>query len=94
MTLSVDQIRKLGNLACLDLTPEEEEVYRGQLARVVDYIELLREYSAHSERQQKESQPEAADDPRPKGDVGWFLENAPQSLDRFLMVPQVKADSD
>ena len=91
---SVDRIRKIANLARLELTPEEEEVYGSQLARVVDYIELLREYSAHSESQPKESQPEAADEPRPKGDVAWFLENAPQSLDRFLMVPQVKADSD
>jgi aspartyl-tRNA(Asn)/glutamyl-tRNA(Gln) amidotransferase subunit C len=43
MQLNKDEIQHIANLARLDLSNEELEVYGGQLAEVLNYIEQLKE---------------------------------------------------
>ncbi len=43
MSLSLDEVRRIAALARLDLTPEEERVFVGQLSAILDYVEQLRE---------------------------------------------------
>ena len=42
-TLSADEIRKIGTLARLALSPEQVEQYRSQLAGILGYVDRLRE---------------------------------------------------
>jgi aspartyl-tRNA(Asn)/glutamyl-tRNA(Gln) amidotransferase subunit C len=89
MTLRPEQIHRVAELARLELDPAEEELYAGQLARVVDYIDQLSEFSP-SDRRRAEELVEQDDVVRPSLPVEQFLHNAPDHLDRFLLVPQVK----
>ena len=95
MSLDVEEVRRIAELARLQLSAGEEAKFASQLSEIVDYIDQLREFSADTAR---------PDDTEPEGDVAAndvpagsrpllddFLDNAPASLDRFLLVPQVKA---
>jgi aspartyl-tRNA(Asn)/glutamyl-tRNA(Gln) amidotransferase subunit C len=92
MGLSVDQIRRIAVLARLDLSPEEENVFGEQLAQVVEYIDQLEMFARFDDPSDSAlAQPEAADEVATPKDTAWALDNAPRRLDRFLLVPQVKA---
>ena len=95
MSLDVEEVRRIAELARLQLSAGEEAKFASQLSEIVDYIDQLRAFSADTSR---------SDDAEPKRDVAAndvpaegrpllddFLDNAPASLDRFLLVPQVKA---
>ncbi len=41
MKLSIEQVKKVARLANLPITEEEEEVYSGQLSKILDYIDQL-----------------------------------------------------
>ncbi len=82
-------------MARLQLSVGEEAKFASQLSEIVDYIDQLRAFSADAAQ---------ADDTKPEGAIAVndvplegrplledFLDNAPASLDRFLLVPQVKA---
>lgn len=43
MDLTKEEVRKVANLARLELTPEEVEAYREQLSAVLAYVEQLNE---------------------------------------------------
>ncbi len=43
MSLSLDEVRRIAALARLQLTPEEERVFAGQLSAILEYVEQLRE---------------------------------------------------
>ena len=43
MSLSLDEVRRVAVLARLRLSPEEEQVFRGQLSAILDYVEQLKE---------------------------------------------------
>ena len=43
MSLSVDEVRRIASLARLKLTAEEEELFRGQLSAILQYVEQLAE---------------------------------------------------
>ena len=43
MSLSLDEVRRIAVLARLKLSPEEEQVFRGQLSAILDYVEQLKE---------------------------------------------------
>src|SRR5512132_4091779 len=38
MSLSLDQVRRIAVLARLKLSPEEEQVFQGQLSAILDYV--------------------------------------------------------
>jgi aspartyl-tRNA(Asn)/glutamyl-tRNA(Gln) amidotransferase subunit C len=43
MSLSLDEVRRIAVLARLKLSPEEEQVFRGQLSAILEYVEQLKE---------------------------------------------------
>ena len=43
MSLSLDEVRRIAVLARLKLSPEEEQVFQGQLSAILEYVEQLEE---------------------------------------------------
>lgn len=95
MSLDVEEVRRIAELARLQLSAAEEATFASQLSEIVDYIDQLRAFDAGTERSSgAEPKQEAAANDVPAGGrplLDDFLDNAPASLDRFLLVPQVKA---
>ena len=93
MALSLDQVRRIAQLARLRLTPEEESLFAAQLGEVVDYIDQLARFAPASppaEGAAPEGLPEAADVVVPCLAHEAFLAKAPAAIDGFLLVPDVK----
>ena len=95
MSLDVEEVRRIAELARLQLSAGEEAKFASQLGRIVDYIDQLRTFDAGA-APSDDTDPEqdaAANDVPARGRplLDDFLDNAPASLDRFLLVPQVKA---
>ncbi len=93
MALTIDEVRQIALLARLRLTPEEEEMFVRQLGRVVEYIDQLGSFPAAEEPPSDllESA-EAEDAVEPGLPRERFLANVPETLDGFLVVPEVKKD--
>jgi len=43
VALSLDEVRRIAVLARLELSPEEEQLFQGQLSAVLDYVKQLNE---------------------------------------------------
>ena len=95
MSLDVEEVRRIAELARLRLSAGEEATFASQLSEIVDYIDQLRAFDAGiAPSEGAEPEREAAANDVPAGSrplLDDFLDNAPASLDRFLLVPQVKA---
>ena len=95
MSLDVEEVRRIAELARLRLSASEEATFASQLSEIVDYIDQLRAFDAGVARSggAEPEQGVAANDVPAAGRplLDDFLDNAPASLDRFLLVPQVKA---
>ncbi|MDE2689286.1 MAG: Asp-tRNA(Asn)/Glu-tRNA(Gln) amidotransferase subunit GatC [Acidobacteriota bacterium] len=99
MSLGVEEVRRIAELARLRISAREETTFASQLSEIVDYIDQLREFdggTASQDDTHAASETADSDLPRPASAAGsalldQFLDNAPASLDRFLLVPQVKA---
>ena len=89
MAIGEEEIRRVAELARLELSEEEVRTYTAQLARVVEHIDQLEEFAGVDEEMAVGLR-EQADEEAPGIDVDRFLANAPEQLDRFLVVPQVK----
>ena len=94
MLLSVDEVRRIALLARLRLSVEEEEVFVPQLAEIIGYFDQLTEYGSEPEIPEEVATLEADDVPGESMDRGEFLSNAPEALDTFVLVPQVKVTGD
>jgi aspartyl-tRNA(Asn)/glutamyl-tRNA(Gln) amidotransferase subunit C len=94
MALTLDEVRRIATLARLRLTPEEEARFVPQLSRIVEYIDQLRDYEVARPAAGEFVVPEAADIPAPSTATTFFLDNAPDTLETFLLVPQVKGGGD
>lgn len=89
--LTTSEISHIAQLAKLSLSAEERDALRSDLSRVLDYIALLEGFDV-----------EGVDERVPACSAGRadlvgtslqpevFLDNAPKSLDRFLLVPAIK----
>ena len=92
-------MRRIAELARLRISAREETTFASQLSEIVDYIDQLREFddgATSPEDAEAAGDTPDNDRPRPADAEGsplldQFLDNAPASLDRFLLVPQVKA---
>jgi aspartyl-tRNA(Asn)/glutamyl-tRNA(Gln) amidotransferase subunit C len=96
MALTNEDVRKIATLAQLRFSPEEEERFTGQLARIVDYIDQLQSFAPDASDPPDGTVPgvrEAEDRPRDCLPRERFLANAPAALDGFLLVPEVKGGS-
>jgi aspartyl-tRNA(Asn)/glutamyl-tRNA(Gln) amidotransferase subunit C len=96
MSLSNEEVTRIAELARLRLSEEETELYRRQLTAIVDFIDHLGDYETVQESPPEVAAREAQDVARaldPETETGLlerYLHNAPDRLDTFVMVPQVK----
>ena len=98
MALSRAEVERIAALARLDLTPAEEELFVDQLGKIVDYFDQLRNFQDSGDAAKGDGDAahdgdslEADDLPAPCLPREAFLRNAPDSIDGFLVVPQIKA---
>ena len=91
MALSLEEVRRAAALARLRLSPVEEELYAGQLARIVAHIDHLREFETLAEEPGPRSPGEAADVPHPDPRGELFLDNAPEVRGPYFAVPRMQA---
>ncbi|HYN21448.1 MAG TPA: Asp-tRNA(Asn)/Glu-tRNA(Gln) amidotransferase subunit GatC [Thermoanaerobaculia bacterium] len=94
MALNVEEVRKIAALARLRFTPEEEDLFVGQLGKIVDYIDQLQRYEVGTEADSSVEAREAEDRAHECLPREQFLANAPAALDGFLLVPAVKGSGD
>lgn len=98
MALSGEEVARIALLARLRLSEQEQELYAEQLGAIVDYIDQLGKYQTLPEVLGTKGTREAEDRPRPmtpeESDEATrrYIANAPDHLDTFFMVPQVKGD--
>jgi aspartyl-tRNA(Asn)/glutamyl-tRNA(Gln) amidotransferase subunit C len=91
MALTHEEVRKIAALARLRFTPEEEDRFTGQLAKIVGYIDQLQAYEgAPEDGGASGGVREAEDRPHECLPRELFLANAPAAMDAFLLVPEVK----
>jgi aspartyl-tRNA(Asn)/glutamyl-tRNA(Gln) amidotransferase subunit C len=93
MTLSLEQVDYIANLARLEITQAEKELYRRQLSAILDYAARLQSLDV------SEIPPTAsvlaphtalrADEPRPGLAIGDLMANAPQAENNQFRVPPV-----
>lgn len=91
MALSLEEVRRAAALSQLRLTPAEEELFAGQLGRIVAHIDHLREFETVVEEPDPGSGVEAADEPQPDPRGELFLDNAPEVRGPFFAVPRMLA---
>lgn len=93
MILTVEEIEHVANLARLELTPEEKEKMRIELAAIIDFADKLSEVDTEG------IEPTAhildmnnvfrKDEVRPSFDVQDIIRNAPESSDNCIKVPKI-----
>ena len=94
MALTHDDVRKIATLARLRFSPEEEAKLTDQLAKIVDYIDQLQAYEGAEPALSARGVREMPDEPHECMPRERFLANAPESMDGFLLVPEVKGGGD
>ncbi|MEG4810055.1 Asp-tRNA(Asn)/Glu-tRNA(Gln) amidotransferase subunit GatC [Microcoleus sp. F8-D3] len=88
-----EEVRKVANLARLELTPEEEEQFTGQLNGILDYFEQLSELDTSkvqpTTRALDVSNVMRSDDLQPFPKRESILEEAPDRDGEFFKVPKI-----
>ena len=94
MALDIPEVRRIAELARLELSPAEEESLARRLGEIVGYFDQLRRFETAEAGSSASSgdAAEAADEPAPGLPLDRFLDNAPAALDGFLVVPRVVDD--
>jgi aspartyl-tRNA(Asn)/glutamyl-tRNA(Gln) amidotransferase subunit C len=90
MALTQEDVRKIATLARLRFSPAEEAKLTGQLARIVGYVDQLQTYEGAEPEVPSSGVREMPDVPGECLPRERFLANAPESMDGFLLVPEVK----
>ena len=93
MSLTSEEVQHIARLARLELTPEQQELYREQLSAILDYIAKLRTLDT------TDVPPTAgggltqmtlrADESRPSLPTDQLLANAPEIEDDQFKIPPV-----
>ena len=94
MALTAQEVRRVADLARLELTAEEAELFARQLGRVVEYIDQLARFETAPVEVPRFDAAAAADVPEPCLPAEAALANAPRSFDGFVAVPRVLEDDD
>jgi aspartyl-tRNA(Asn)/glutamyl-tRNA(Gln) amidotransferase subunit C len=93
MTLTLEQVEHIANLARLDLTSEEKERYCQQLSAILAYFEQLQSVDTTDIPPTSGVQPDRSalrsDQTRPSLDVDTLMRIAPDSEDDQFRVPPV-----
>ncbi|EAZ94152.1 Asp-tRNA(Asn)/Glu-tRNA(Gln) amidotransferase subunit GatC [Crocosphaera chwakensis] len=91
--LDRQQVQKIAHLARLDITPEEEEQFAGQLSDILDYFEQLGELDTENvsptTRAVELSNITRQDSSQVYSDREALLQEAPNPEDDFFRVPQI-----
>jgi len=95
VSLSLDEVRRIAALARLELSPEEEQVFAGQLSAILDYVEQLKALDVSGVEPMThalaagEAVPLRDDEVRPSLPVGEALANAPERDGSCFKVPRI-----
>lgn len=92
MSLSTSEIRHIARLARLRFEPDEERELAQQLSKILEYVDRIGSFeatSANGDARSHGATPEADDAPLDRSAARTALENAPASMDRFVVVPRI-----
>lgn len=96
MALSHDEVRRIAELAKLDLTDDEVVLYAEQLSSVLQYFDRLREVDTSQIEPTASVLPLSnvfrADIPEPPLDPDEVVKNAPDAVDHQFRVSAVLGD--
>ncbi|MDF5712830.1 MAG: Asp-tRNA(Asn)/Glu-tRNA(Gln) amidotransferase subunit GatC [Rhizonema sp. NSF051] len=88
-----EQVRKVANLARLELTPEEEEQFTSQLGNIIDYFQQLNELDVSdvepTTRAIDVSNVTRTDELQPYPEREAILQGAPEQEGEFFKVPKI-----
>ncbi|MEA5575598.1 Asp-tRNA(Asn)/Glu-tRNA(Gln) amidotransferase subunit GatC [Anabaena sp. UHCC 0451] len=88
-----EQVHKVANLARLELTPDEEEIFTTQLGSILEYIEQLSELDVTdilpTTRAIDVSNVTREDNLQPYPDREAILSSAPEQEGDFFKVPKI-----
>ena len=91
--IDIEQVRKVANLARLELTPEEETEFLPQLNSILDYFQQLSELDTKdvppTTRAIDVSNVTRPDELRPYPERDALLGEAPEQDGDFFKVPQI-----
>ena len=93
MSLTIEEIQHIANLARLELSDEELERYRGQLSSILDYFQQLQAIDTESISPtagfSADEVPLRTDEVRPGLALNDLLQNAPEVDEHQFRVPPV-----
>ena len=93
-----EQVKKVANLARLDITPEEEEQFTTQLNSILDYFDQLSELDtddvAPTTRAIETSNITRPDELKPFPDRQSLLDCAPEQEGDYFRVPKIMASNE
>ncbi len=93
MALSLEEVRRIAVLARLELSPDEERLFQGQLSAVLDYVAQLNELDVSSVEPMThalaEAAPLRADEVRPSLPPEEAVRAAPARQGTFFKVPRI-----
>ena len=96
--IDLEQVKKVANLARLDITPEEEEQFTTQLNSILDYFDQLSELDtddvAPTTRAIETSNITRADKLQPFTDKKALLDSAPEQEGDYFRVPKIMASNE
>ena len=93
MALTIEEVQHIARLARLELTTQQQDLYREQLSTILDYIARLRELDTTDVPPTSagglSQMPLRADTSRPSLTTARLLENAPETEDDQFKIPPV-----
>jgi aspartyl-tRNA(Asn)/glutamyl-tRNA(Gln) amidotransferase subunit C len=95
VSLSLDEVRRIAALARLELSPEEEQLFAGQLSAILDYVEQLKGLDVSGVEPMThalaagEGTPLREDEVRPSLPIDEVLANAPEREGTTFKVPRI-----
>lgn len=88
-----EEVKKIANLARLEVTPQEEEEFAGQLDDILQYFEQLSELNTEgvppTTRAIEISNVTRPDELDPYDAKELLIEEAPEQEGEFFLVPQI-----
>jgi aspartyl-tRNA(Asn)/glutamyl-tRNA(Gln) amidotransferase subunit C len=95
VSLSLDEVRRIAVLARLELSPEEEQLFAGQLSAILDYVEQLKALDVSGVEPMThalaagDAAPLRDDEVRPSLGPDEALANAPEREGTCFRVPRI-----
>lgn len=94
MALTIEEVQHIARLARLELTAEQQDLYREQLSDILEYVARLRgldttDVPPTAGGGSVSEMPLRADQSRPGLPTGRLLENAPDTEDDQFRIPPV-----